>query len=150
MVKAQRITSILFIVLGSYVTYYSMAQLDIGTISKPGSGFFTLVCGLGIFILSVLWLVLDWKKQNGKDLLFEKGAWKTPLLAVGATMLYAILMDKLGYIISTAVFIIVWSILLSKSSRITIIVFTIVGTAVMYILFGPLLSVPLPRGLFGF
>ena len=150
MFKAQRITGILFIVLGAYVTWYSMFKLDVGKISKPGSGFFTMVCGLGILILSVIWLLSGFKKQEDKGPLWDKGGWISPLLAVGVTLLYAFLINPLGYILATAVFIILWQILVSKAGRITIIVFTIIGTAVMYVLFEVLLSVPLPNGLLGF
>ena len=150
MVKAQRITGIVFIVLSIYVIAYTLVKLPIGTLAKPGPGFYTIICGVGILILSVLWLSTLLKKQDDTSPMWEKGAWKTPLIAVGITSLYAILMKPLGYMISTAVFIIVWQIFLSKSGRITFIVFTIVGTAVMYILFGPLLGVPLPRGIFSY
>ena len=148
--KAQRITGTLFVVIGVYVTWYSFSSLGVGSISKPGPGFFTLVCGLGIFILAAIWVISGIRKQEGKGRLWEKGGWISPLLAIGVTFLYALLMSPLGYVISTAIFIILWQVVISKGSRVTIIVFTIVGTGVLYIIFGPLLSVPLPRGVFGF
>ena len=150
MIKAQRITGLIFIMLGAYVTWYSMFKLKVGTISRPGSGFFTLICGLGILVLSLIWLLSGLKKQEDKGAMWEKGQWLSPLLAIVVTFAYAFLMEPLGYIISTAVFIILWQVIVSRARRITIIVFTIIGTAVMYLLFEVLLSVPLPNGLLRF
>lgn len=148
--KAQRITGTLFVALGLYVTWYSLTTLKVGSINKPGPGFFTFVCGAGIFVLSAIWLFSILKKQDAKGPLWGKGQWLGPLLAIGLAFLYAVLMQFLGYIFSTMLFIILWQLLIAKGSRTTIIIFAVVGTAVMYFLFSFLLSVPLPRGVFGF
>ena len=149
MTRAERITGLLFIALGVYVTIYSFAQLTLGTIQKPGSGFFTLICGSGILIMSTLWLVGGWKEKNEKTL-WEKGGWISPLLGVAVTLVYAVLMEPLGYILSTAVFIALWQVVISKAKPLTIIVFTVIGTVAMYVVFELLLGVPLPNGLLRF
>jgi putative tricarboxylic transport membrane protein len=150
MIKAQRITGILFVAVGAYVTWYSIFKLDLGKIGKPGSGFFTLVCGAGILVLSAIWLFSNLRNQEDKGSLWAKRGWLSPLTAVASVFVYAFLMEPLGYIISTALFIILWQILVSRGKIKTIIIFAVIGTAAMYILFGILLSVPVPRGLLRF
>jgi hypothetical protein len=150
MIKAQRITAVLFILLGMYVVLYSLFKLEVGTINRPGSGFFTLICGSGIFILSLLWVLFGFKGKPDESPLWDTRQWISPLLAVGLALLYAFLMEPLGYIFSTAIFIVLWQFIIAKGKRFTIILFTITGTAAMYTVFEILLSVPLPNGLLRF
>jgi putative tricarboxylic transport membrane protein len=150
MVKAQRITAILFIMLGIYVITYSLVQLEVGAINKPGSGFFTLICGLGIFIMSLLWIIFGFKGKENTDSLWETRQWLSPLIAVAVTLVYAFLMESLGYLLSTAVFIVLWQVIIAKGKKLTIILFAVLGTAAMYTVFEILLSVPLPNGLLRF
>lgn len=149
MSKQQLITGIVFVLVGLYVSIYSFVKLDIGTFSAPGSGFFTLICGSGILLLSLIWLISGLKKASDEIALWEKRAWIKPLLAIALIALYAILIEWLGYVLSTAIFIVIWQILISQSRPRTIIIFVIVGTGGMYFLFGQLLSVPLPYGVLG-
>ena len=79
--------------------------------------------------------------------MFEKGAWIPPSFGVGVTLIYALLIEPLGYIISTAVFIALWQVLISRAKPLTIILFSLGGTVIMWILFKYLLGVPLPTGL---
>jgi len=149
MIKAQRIVGSLFTVLGIYVTLYSFINLGVGTMRKPGPGFFTLICGSGILILSVLWVIIEWKSKDDTPL-FEKGAWISPLIGIGITLIYALLMEPLGYILSTAVFIVLWQVIIAKAKILTIIVFAVIGSVSMYVLFKVLLGVPVSGGFFGF
>jgi hypothetical protein len=80
----------------------------------------------------------------------EKDTWQSPFFGVAITLVYALLMESLGYLLSTAVFIALWQLAISKSKPLIIACFTIGGTLVMYVLFELLLGVPLPNGLLRF
>lgn len=151
MAKQHKIAGLLLIMLGVYVTFYSFTTLEIGTAMRPGSGFFTLVCGLGITILSLLWLISGMRQKPTEETdafrFWEKGQWIKPLLGICSIILYALMMERLGYILSTALFLAIWEIVVERMKPITTIIFVILGTAGMYVLFEVLLSVPLPNGL---
>ena len=146
MTRSQRITNVLFILIGIYVTIYSFVQLGFGTMKRPGPGSFTLVCGAGILVMSLIWFFTEWKDKDDTPL-FEKGGWIPPSFGVGVTLIYALLIQPLGYIISTAVFIALWQILISRAKPLTVIFFSLGGTVIMWVLFKFLLGVPLPTGL---
>jgi hypothetical protein len=150
MTKSERIAGVLFTVLGIYVVTYSFVKLDIGTISRPGSGFFTLSCGSGILIMALSWLLSGLKAKKDDSPLWGKGQWISPVFAVGLIIVYALLMPSAGYILSTAVFIVLWQVIIARARPLTIIIFTVTGAGAMYVLFELLLSVPLPNGLLGF
>ncbi len=147
MTKVHRIVGIIFTLLGLYISIYSFTKLEVGTITKPGAGFFTFVCGTGIFISSAIWLFLSWRKKGDSTPFWGKGEWINLLLALVITFVYALVMEPLGYAISTALFILLWQIVIAHSKPLTIILFTVLGTGAMYFLFEKLLSVPLPNGL---
>jgi hypothetical protein len=149
MTRQHKLAGILFIVLGVYVTLYSFIKLDVGSLGAPGSGFFTLLCGLGIFVLSSLWLISGLRQQADPTPLWGKLQWLKPFIAVGITIIYAILMASAGYILSTAAFIVLWQIVIAKAKTRTIIIFSLVGTVAMYLVFKVLLSVPLSNGILG-
>jgi hypothetical protein len=150
MTKAERIAGVLFTVLGIYVIAYSFVKLDVGTISRPGSGFFTLSCGSGILIMALSWLLSGLKTKKAGGPLWDKGQWISPVFAVALIIVYALLMPSAGYILSTAVFIVLWQLIIARGRLLTIILFTVIGSGAMYVLFERLLSVPLPNGLLGF
>ena len=150
MTKQHKIAGLFLVTIGLYVSLYSFIKLDVGTIGKPGSGFFTLVCGLGIFIMAAIWLISGLRVKTEEQSLWEGKGWLLPLLAVAVTFVYALLIVRLGYILSTAVFIVLWQIIIAKGKRRTIILFAVIGTVSMYVIFELLLSVPLPNGLLRF
>ena len=147
--KVQRITGALLTVLGVYVTIYSFTKLGVGTMRRPGPGLFTLVCGSGILVMSLLWIITGWKEKD-ENPLFEKGGWISPLLGTAVTLVYALLMTPLGYTLSTAVFIVLWQVIIARAKPLTVILFALIGSAVMFVLFELLLGVPLPNGFIGF
>ena len=148
--KVQRITGALFTVLGVYVAFYSFAKLGVGTMRRPGPGLFTLICGAGIMIMSLMWLITQWKDKDETLFFEEKGAWIPPSLGVAITLIYALLITPLGYTLSTLVFIVLWQVVIARARLRTVILFGVIGSAVMFVLFELLLGVPLPNGFIGF
>jgi putative tricarboxylic transport membrane protein len=144
----ERISGIILLILGFAVSIYSIAELELGTITQPGPGLMPFISGAGIAILSILWFVTNLKKLEKKSApLWQKGELKNPLRAVIIITLYAALMVPLGYILSTAVFLVAWQLLIEKEKLLKTAVITIVGTAIMFFLFYSLLGVPLPEGI---
>ena len=148
--KVQRVTAAIFVVMGVCVAIYSFSKLGVGTMRRPGAGFFTVICGTGILILSIMWL-LDLVSDKDPTLFFEeKGDWVPPSLGVGVTLIYALLMTPLGYTLSTLVFIVLWQVVIARARLRTVILFGVIGSVTMYVLFEYLLGVPLPDGFIGF
>lgn len=148
MTTQERISGYLFIVFGGFVTVYSATALKIGDISHPGPGLFPLICGIGIILLCVLWLALNWKAVENEGPLWPEGRWKAPAMGVAIISAYAALMDIIGYSLATLVFLISWQVLIENEKWKRTAAIAVVGTAVMYILFVYLLGASLPAGMF--
>jgi len=145
--RHQRIAAIALTALGLYVTIYTLVKLDVGSLRKPGSGFFTLICGVGILLFSVIMIVGTIKTGVKKEIFWPNGSWRKPVLALISVTIYAYLIPVLGYILSTAAFLLVWEFIVEKQKVVTTLIFTVIGSVTMWFLFEKLLAVPLPNGL---
>lgn len=149
MTKQERTAGLVFAMFGLATGVYSFTALKIGSVSQPGPGMFPLICGIGIIIMCLLWLFRNRNECNESEPLWSDGNWYRPLLAVVSMALYAALMEKLGYVFSTLLFLIAWQVLIEREKWRKTAIIAITGTVVMYILFVYLLKVALPEGILG-
>ncbi len=120
----------------------------------PGPGFLPFVTGLILVALSVTLLVARLLKRRdragsiGKPM--PRGeAFRRILIVLGALCLYVVLLEPLGFLLTTVLFMIV--ILRLEPRRWTFILPVAVGATVFFfVLFKVLLRVPLPAGLLGY
>jgi putative tricarboxylic transport membrane protein len=120
----------------------------------PGPGFLPFVTGLILVALSLILLVSRlWKASGGDD---PKGepmpagqALRRILIVLGALFLFALLLERLGFVLTAFLFMMV--LLRLEPRKWTFIFFTSFGAAAFfYFLFKVLLRVPLPAGFLGF
>jgi putative tricarboxylic transport membrane protein len=70
-----------------------------------------------------------------------------PMVSLGMVIIYVLLLNILGFIISSLLFLYVISLLLGQKNQLNSIIFAVITTGVFVVLFSVLLSIPLPRGL---
>ena len=145
--KQQRKAGMAFMALGAYVIYYTLTELKIGTVRSPGSGFFTFICGLGIFLMSSALVGISFVKGTKPASLWGSGEWQKPLLAFAFTVLYALCIPRLGFILATVLFLVLWQKLVEKQTTPKTALVAILGSGAMWAVFEKLLRVPLPNGL---
>ncbi len=143
----ERRAGLFLICLGLASAYYGMFQLKIGTIGQPGPGAFPFISGAGIVILCLAWIIANPVPAGACQALWEKGQLVRPVIAVAVTTAYAVLMEPLGYVLSTLVFLAAWQVFIEREKWKKTAMIAIIGTAAMYFLFVYLLSVALPEGL---
>ena len=52
---------------GVWIMYYAWHTLKLGSIHVPDAGFLPFLCGAGLAILGIVWvLMLQWTKEQGK------------------------------------------------------------------------------------
>lgn len=145
MTKYERNTGVFFILLGAAIAAYSLSTLKLGTIHTPGPGLFPFISGAGIAGLSIFWLVANRKSHTEAEPLWEKGQLIGPVLAVIITVVYTALMEPIGYLPSTLLFMVAWQKVIERESWRKTLVVSVIGTAVMYFLFVYLLGTALPE-----
>jgi putative tricarboxylic transport membrane protein len=147
--KHERITAILTSLAGVSIMVYAWHTLKLGSIHVPDAGFLPFLCGAGLAVLGVVWiLILQWKKEQGDESTAEKRLWQRPLLSLVLMVLYGWTMETVGYITSTLIFMVAWQQIIEREKWFKTVVISLLGTLAMYALFVYLLKVPIPPEFF--
>lgn len=149
MTKQERTAGLVFAIFGVATGVYSFTALKIGSISQPGPGLFPLICGFGIVLLCLIWLFQHRKETSRSAPLWFEDNWHGPLIAVVIMVVYTALMEDLGYVLSTFLFLIAWQMIIEREKWRKTAIVAVVGTLSMYLLFVFILKVALPEGIFG-
>ena len=121
--------------------------LKLGTLNRPGPGFFPFWGGV---VLAVLSLVLLFSSARERWALSLSGVqWRKLLAVAGALLAYLLLLETLGFLIVTLLFLLL---LFRLEGRGWVFsgVCAVAGAAGAYALFQLWLKTQLPRGPFGF
>ncbi len=110
-----------------------------------------ILCVLLVVLLSAnVWKILR-KTRGTRERLTEKEDVKERLsgklpMSLGIMLLYGILLEKIGFLFSTPLFIFTYMTVLGQKRAMVKWITAAVATIVLYLLFHGLLQVPLPRG----
>jgi len=151
--KQEIIAGIVLLLFGLAIVVYSSQKLMFGSFSKPGSGFFPIICGYGISLAALIWILPGLITRSiGSDRLWPKGefAWKNALIAMILLAVYAVTTDLLGYVLATFVFMALWQIIIVREKWWKILLISGLSTASVYVLFILLLRIYVPKGPLGF
>lgn len=149
--KGRLVVGALGLLLGLWFTWYTWANVPMGTQARPGAGVFPLVVGLGMIAVSILTLVeARFTEAVSGAASFPKGAKLRPVLSMAAALVtFVALYQFLGQYISSSLFMIVaLSILGTRSIPRNVVYGTAIGVGISAF-FMELLGVRLPEGLLG-
>ncbi len=117
-----------------------------GQVRHPGPGFLPFGLALCLVILSLALILKSWKSNVSPVPFWPKRTWLRPLLGVVIFILYALVIQRLGFILSTLLFLIIWMRLIERVRWQRLIGISIGTTGALYFIFVFFLEVPLPMG----
>jgi putative tricarboxylic transport membrane protein len=127
-----------FLVLGLFLLYQatrlSMRTLDGG----PGPGVLPTGLAVLLVLLSARLLLSGWREQPRFGNLRRIG------IMVGGVFLYAFILEKVGFVVATALLMIVLMVTFNERYRAAVVTLGVVGTVLTYLLFFNVLKVQLP------
>ena len=153
MKKYDRVWGWLWFVLGLGICAESI-RLNLGTLHKPGPGFLPFLTGA---FLGTLGLILglssvsnEFKEEDSGNKTWIKGKEKNILLPLSALFGYILLLDFLGFLFTTFVFLF-FLFKLAEPKRWFFPLYLAGGTAVLsYLIFSVWLQCQFPKGVFKF
>jgi len=117
-----------------------------GRVKHPGPGFLPFGLALCLIALSLALIIKSWKGNTPSTPFWPQRTWLRPLLGVAIFVFYALVIQRLGFLLSTFSFLIIWMRLIERVRWRTLIGISIVTTAGLYFIFVFFLEVPLPKG----
>ena len=126
-------------------------DLGLGTFSRPGSGFIFFWSSVGLGSLSVIQIIKSVLRKGGETSLMESWKslkWGNVVLSIVVLFLYAFILMKLGFALSTFVLMVVLF-GIGRSSYRVVIVSALITTILSLVIFRYFLEVHLPKGIIG-
>ena len=142
------ILSGLFLLVVSVAICAGSLHLHVGTLTAPGSGFYPLVSGLALGLFSLLILVQAQKERKATIRFWAPEANKKGIaLTFLFILLYALLLERVGFIGTTILFFLLVSRFVSGHRWTTAVFFAVMTSFATYFVFSVLIHAPLPRGI---
>lgn len=150
--KKNIICSIFFFLLGAFLFYQSLPIKPL--VGKDlGSGYVPKIVAITIMIISLIEATISFKKKNEKGTEEASSDRCGGMLTICCICSYVALFGKLGFIISTAVYLFIQMIILSTKTNKKMLLFgiiSIISTLVIYIVFNNIIGMQLPGGILDF
>jgi putative tricarboxylic transport membrane protein len=142
----------LFWILFSLITCVESYRLKLGAIQQPGPGFFPFSAGLLMLILSMVALFQLIKKKNyvEKTTRPESFRWWNIVIILGAIAGYAFFLEKVGFLISSFLFICLLLKVVEPQPWKTAILEGLITAVASNLVFNVIFRSQIPSGIFGF
>jgi putative tricarboxylic transport membrane protein len=142
----------IFLLLFSIYVCSESAQLGLGAIHKPGSGFISFWSGIFLGVVALILLIQNIRvaKGNKAQEAKEKTNWKAGTIILVSLFGYILFLQHLGFIITTILFVLVLLKWIEKKGWALSILTSLILAFACYYVFRILLHAELPKGLFYF
>ena len=117
-----------------------------GRFRHPGPGFLPFGLSIVLTLLSIVLIRTRRKKGATPTPFWPQRIWLRPLLGLAFLILYALLIGKLGFPLTSLIFLLIWLGVIERVRGLTMVSVSILVTVALYLIFGLFLEVPLPRG----
>ncbi len=151
MFNNDQISSAVWFFFGVLVIYFSIPY-GIGTIQAPETGFMPFCTGIAISFLAggvFVQATLSGKRGVKWENPLAGIQWSKPLTALGALVIYVLVLTKLGFILSTALLVGFLLRAIQPQRWLVVILGAVLTSLISYLVFQVWLGTQLPPGLFG-
>ena len=124
----------------------SSAQLKMGSFKHPGVGFLPFGLCIVLILFSLALIISRWQKGGPSTPFWSPRTWLRPLLAVVILGLYALVIETLGFPLTTFIFLLIWIGVIERIHWLKMVSISIGVTVGLYLVFSVFLGVPVPMG----
>jgi hypothetical protein len=128
---------------------YMATSLGAGAAHEPGSGFVFLWSGLLLAVLALILFASFLRNRHESATELHAIAWGKVLAVLTALLLYGIFLEKIGFVASSFLLLILLARLGGATRWVSIVTIAAVAALSTFILFDVWLNIRLPKGMFG-
>jgi hypothetical protein len=141
---------LLFLCIISAFLYFITFNFEVFEMDKYslGPAFFPRLICIILFLIALILLIFSIKNKNYSKIKNKNPNLKYSVMTIIFFIVYVFLIEKLGYLTSTIIFMISIIFLLKSKSLLINIIFSVVFSSVIYLLFSKGFNVSLPEGIF--
>ncbi len=147
--KKPDLWSSLFWLVFSILICLGSLKLKTGTFHNPGAGFFPFLAGIVFALLSLILLVQNLPGGKRAEAVLGKVQWKNIIFVLICLVVYAVVLEGLGFMISTILFIGVVLKVIERKRWSLVIVVSVSATLLFWVIFQYWLQSQLPKGIVG-
>jgi putative tricarboxylic transport membrane protein len=148
MKKPDRWSSLFWLAFSIFICVESV-RLKIGTFHNPGTGFFPFLAGIVFGILSLVLLIRSLVAKERVDAVLGKVRWKNVIFVLICLFVYAVVLERLGFMISTILFIAILLKVIEKKRWSLVVLISVSATLIFWVIFQLWLQSQLPKGVLG-
>ena len=141
---------LLFLCIISAFLYFITFNFEVFKMDKYslGPAFFPRFICIILFLIALILLIFSIKNKNFSKIKDKSSNLKYSVVTIILFIIYIFLIERLGYFTSTIMFMISIIFLLKSKSLLINIIFSVVFSSVIYLLFSKGFNVSLPEGIF--
>lgn len=141
---------IFWLLLGGSVCVMSLKDLGLGTLRYPAPGFYPFLISLLLICIALVLIIraVNYRKKAPEFSKRPSFGWNVPI-TLGAMLVYAFVMDYLGYLISTSLLMLFFFKVTASLKWWVSLLLTAVTISISYYFFVVLLQSQLPAGILG-
>ena len=141
---------LLFLCIVSAFLFFITFNFEVFEMDKYslGPAFFPRLVCIILFLIALILLIFSIKNKNYSKIKNKNPNLKYSVMTIIFFIVYVFLIEKLGYLTSTIIFMISIIFLLKSKSLLINIIFSVVFSSVIYLLFSKGFNVSLPEGIF--
>ncbi len=146
MKRHNRLAAVVIIAIGLACVYYGIFCLRLGTMANPDCGFMPALAGFCMAVFGAGLFITNLGPDEKPQPFWKGKEWKGPVFSLILMILYAVTMERIGYILSTLLFMLGWQFLVVHEKWWKGTIISVLSTVGVYIIFVYLLRVPVPVG----
>lgn len=148
-ITGERLVNLFLLLVSMFYLVYSRNHYKLGTIRMPKEGFMPMLAGTGAVIVSAILTVQSFLGKGDAAGVKIEISWKRFALLVAISLLYALLLTRIGYLVGSFLFLLAVLKIAGVDGIKKPLLISLIAASAFYFIFKFALGVMLPAGLLG-
>lgn len=146
----EKLVNLGLLMISVFYLTYSLNHYKLGTVRMPKEGFMPMIIGVGATLISAFLTVQSFMNKGDAQNVKFNISWKKFFLLVAISLAYALLLNTIGYTVSSFLFLVCVLKIAGVEGWKKPLIISLIASVAFYLIFKVALGVMLPKGFIGF